>query len=123
MPAKMPLNIQRMIKLKIAGATYGQIAEVYGRTAKTVQYILRPPPPTRAFLILQADNKCQRCRKLINGAIAHVHHGMPDNPERWNDISNLEYLCGACHIKADFEINGMSGGKRKVDMTRLIRDT
>lgn len=78
--------------------TYGQIGERAGVSRQRVQHLLSPPSSIRKFVIEKYEGECNRCG-LIVGISGHVHHA-GDEVDTYNDITNLELLCMACHRAA-----------------------
>ena len=89
-----------MLKLRLDGLTYRDIANRAGISRQRVQQLLSPPPKIRQFVLDKYDDRCNRCGVYV-GYSGHVHHN-GDNPETYNDINNLELLCLSCHRKAHF---------------------
>jgi len=102
-----------MLELRLQGTTYGQIGKMAGVSRQNIQHLLSPPSSIRKFVIEKYEGKCNRCG-LIVGISGHVHHS-GDEVDTYNDITNLELLCMACHRAAH-------NGERKPTVEEIQRN-
>ena len=86
-----------MMRRRLEGETYGGIAREMGISRQRVQQILSPPKTVRLAVLERAGQMCEAC----GGGFArlHVHHkdSIGVEPERYEDLANLEALCQTCH--------------------------
>ena len=92
---KMMLSREAMIALKLAGLTYQAIAERTGVSRQRVQQVLAPPPAIAGKVRQASQGLCGQCGKLI-GSHGHIHH-QGNTSDKWDTLSQLAYLCIACH--------------------------
>ncbi|MBT9132816.1 MAG: hypothetical protein DDT33_01345 [Firmicutes bacterium] len=88
-----------MLKLRLSGWTYRDIAGKAGISQQRVQQILSPPPGIRNQVIEAAGGICQTCGIWV-GQSGHVHHIEAAEFETYNHIPSLRLLCPSCHRKA-----------------------
>jgi hypothetical protein len=95
------------IKLKTDGATYREIAGMFGISRQMVQQMMRPPVEVAlAVRIVRAEYKCEQCGQVsIHG---HFHHKTADFAH-FNNADNIAYLCASCHRRQH------GGERRKTD--------
>lgn len=92
------LRHELIIKERLNGKTYREIGEILGISRQRVEAIASPPMKTLQDLMKRAEGKCQTCGRVI-GRSGHAHHN-GDQEETYQDISQLQYLCISCHLKA-----------------------
>jgi transcriptional regulator with XRE-family HTH domain len=85
-----------MLKLRLDGMTYDEIARKAGVSRQRIQQLLSPPPDIRDFVVKKFNGLCNHCGIKV-GTSGQVHHHGTDEEETYNDIPNLELLCLACH--------------------------
>ena len=85
--------------LKLQGWSYGRIAKDAGVSRQRVQQILSPPKAIRGLVAKRADYRCETCAAPL-GHSGHVHHAAGDNPQHYEEIDQLQYLCQTCHWHA-----------------------
>lgn len=86
-----------IIRYKIEGKSYAEIANIYNISRQRVQQIIRPDKETIMDLLKRADSKCERCSCKITKS-AHIHH-KGKVMGTYNSLVNLELLCRPCHRK------------------------
>jgi hypothetical protein len=90
------------ITLKMQGLTYEEVAERMNCTPANVSQLCRPSKNIAWELKRKAKFRCQHCNTPIR--TGHVHHiDYNVSIEIFNSISNLLYLCDACHSKLHWE--------------------
>jgi hypothetical protein len=93
-----------IIALWLQGGSYLKVAKAFGISRQRVHQIISPPPETKEALRIRAKDKCEQCGcPLAFGA--HIHH-KERPPDKYNDLSNLEYICYACHAKEHGRFGG-----------------
>ena len=86
-----------MLKRRLDGNTYAQIAEVAGVSRQRVQQQLSPPPAVKSYIHKKYDGRCAECQIGL-GQRGHIHHKTTDTCiDDYNDLDNLELLCATCH--------------------------
>ncbi len=87
-----------MLKMRLDGHTYRQIADKMGISPQRVQKILSPPTSIRLLVIKRTQGLCEDCGILL-GWHGAVHHEPANGEEDYNDLDNLHLLCASCHRK------------------------
>ena len=106
-----------MLKLRIDGYTYEEIALKAGVTRQRIQQLLAPPKEIRDYVIKKYDGRCVDCG-LIVGKSGQVHHENFDT-EAYNDINNLVLLCKSCHRGRHHFGLSLGGGTRIMDSKEI----
>jgi len=94
----------QLLKDKLNGKTYGEIARENGVSRQRIQQILSPVKVVREFIIQKYHGNCAKCGQAV-GTRGHIHHRALI--ENYQDINNLELLCTSCHIKSHNPPNGI----------------
>lgn len=97
---KCQLSLSRkleVLRLRLSGLPYRAIAERLGVSRQRIQQLISPPPAITNFVRNRANGLCQQCG--IQVASGHIHHKGSSGlePDRYNDLANLQYLCVSCH--------------------------
>jgi len=92
------LSKEKILIMRLNGATYREIAEKAGVTKQRIQQLIGPPTSVRNFVVKEARATCQECG-ILCGSWGHVHH-VGSLAENYNDTDNLIFLCPSCHRKA-----------------------
>ena len=90
------MNRKNLIKEKIGGKTYAEIAKEYGVSRQRIQQSIRPARKIRLEVYAKYNNECCFCGKFV-GTSGHIHH--KGNKSKYNNIHNLLLLCVSCHMK------------------------
>lgn len=99
------------MRLRLAGLTYGRIAELVGLSRQRVHQLLRPPAEVRDRVVSRAGGRCELCGLAV-GKSGHVHH-TGNAQEDYNDYPNLQLLCVSCHVHAHRQAPKLAGYRRK----------
>lgn len=90
----MDYRLKEMQELKLAGASFKDIADKFSISRQRVQQIMTPSPEVIQAVKERDKSTCQECGEYV-GRSGHVHHkGVT------NEIDSLLYLCLSCHRKA-----------------------
>jgi 5-methylcytosine-specific restriction protein A len=86
----------------------GEFLAEYGQNEPVVNEDYGPEwNVIRQAVLEDADHKCERCGRAIQGRTAHVHHIVPlkqaKSRKRANRRENLISLCPKCHARAERE--------------------
>ena len=90
------MNDIELLKEKISGKTYVQIAGEQGVSRQRIQQILSPIQAIRLFFFKKHNHRCVQCDTYV-GTHGHIHH--KELIENYQDIDNLELLCKSCHSR------------------------
>ncbi len=93
-----------MLKLRLSGWTYQDIANKAGISRQRIQQILSPSSRIRDWVVREAGGICQTCGIWV-GQSGHVHHIEAAEFETYNHMPSLRLLCLSCHRKAHNEGN------------------
>ena len=85
-----------MLKFRIDGLTYQEIAEKASVSRQRVHQLLSPPAAIRDFVVKKYSGYCMDCGIKV-GKAGHVHHNNLSDEEDYSDIDNLQLLCPTCH--------------------------
>jgi hypothetical protein len=86
--------------LRLKGLTYRQIGEALGISRQRAQQLTSAPTAVRNLVVKRTKGQCERCG-LVVGNSGHIHHRGTDleTAESYNDVANLQLLCGGCHTR------------------------
>ena len=87
-----------LLKMRLDGLSYGQIAKVVGLSRQRVQQILQPPADVKKLVRERAKDKCEDCGIWL-GESGHLHHN-GGGIENYGEPEKLQYLCPTCHRQA-----------------------
>ena len=90
-----------MLRRRVAGVSYAEIAKAAGVSPQRIQQILSPPTAVRKQVIATFSGDCARCGLRV-GNSGQVHHLGARNGEDWNDLASLQLLCLGCHAVVHF---------------------
>lgn len=90
-----------MLRLRLDGRTYFEIAKQAGVSRQRIQQILSPPPEIRNYITRKFSNHCAQCGVLIKRK-GDIHH-IKLSDEDYEDIENLELLCVSCHQRKHWD--------------------
>ena len=89
------MDKKEMLKLRLDGLPYAEIAKRSSLSRQRVQQLLSPPKPIKDYVLRKYHGCCKECGLRV-GRSGHIHH-ITSNGENYNDIENLELLCISCH--------------------------
>lgn len=92
------MTSSEMLKMRLEGNTYQQIANKAGVSRQYIQEVLSPPRDVREYVLNKYQGKCDCCGVLV-GRSGHIHHRNVNNGENYQDIDNLRLLCVSCHLR------------------------
>ena len=90
---------KQALALWLAGESYDEIGALLRVSRQRAQQYIRPDAAILERLQARANNLCEHCGAPETFNRHHAHHKARIFPH--NDLSNLEYLCKACHKAAD----------------------
>ncbi len=95
---KRKILIEEMRDMLLDGRHYTEIAASAGISRQRVEQLLSPPRHLMTKVRERAQDRCEDCGILIHKG-AHLHHINGDNldPNQYNGIENIKYLCPSCH--------------------------
>ena len=87
-----------LLKMRLDGLSYGQIAKVVGLSRQRVQQLLQPPTGVKKLVRERAKDRCEHCGIWL-GESGHVHHN-GGGVEDYGEPDKLQCLCPSCHRQA-----------------------
>ena len=87
-----------LLRMRLDGLSYGQIAKVVGLSRQRVQQLLQPPADVKKLVRERAKDRCEDCGIWL-GESGHVHHD-GGSIEDYGETDKLRYLCISCHRQA-----------------------
>ena len=84
------------ISMRQCGCTYQQIGDMLGFSRQRAQQLVRPPRSLRLAVAQAAGHCCEDCGTPEPCLHGHIHH-RDDRAADFNAMTNLAYLCIACH--------------------------
>jgi predicted Zn-ribbon and HTH transcriptional regulator len=91
--AIIPEKHLQAIRLKCDGFSYSEIGKRLNISRQRAQQLVRPSPEICALVYRRANGSCQNCG--MPSPMGQIHH--VESVEKYNDPSNLQYLCVSCH--------------------------
>lgn len=98
------MDKDEMMKLRLSGLTYQEIAEKAETSRQYVQQRLAPWKRVQTKIRRLADGRCAGCAKRV-GVSGQIHHKrvIGIRLEDYNEPRNLALLCRSCHSAAHNE--------------------
>ena len=118
---------EQALTLRLQGLSFREVAERLGVSPSRVVQITRPHPAIRKQVAARANYCCEMCGIQLNmGGQAHHKTVSEADPEAYNDVDNLMYLCMSCHrrVHNNAAFNKQKNGKQvgfTQTVTRLVR--
>jgi 5-methylcytosine-specific restriction endonuclease McrA len=94
------LRRAKALAMRLAGLSYRQIGKEFGFSRQRAQQLIRPSIAVRSEVRMAANRFCQKCGRPCDEGDTHHANCTWWEPGKYNHISNLQYLCPACHRKA-----------------------
>lgn len=98
---------ERALALKLRGMTYEEVGAILKVSPQRAFQILAPPAGVKIALRARSGGKCEGCGMLLKKGAQQVHHKTrPEtDPRVYNDVTELQYLCIACHRAAHLKMD------------------
>jgi len=111
------MNKLEMVKLRLDGYTYAQIAKKAGVSRQRIHQIIAPPKAIREYVVNKYHGYCKDCGLYV-GKSGHVHHEYSTTGDDYSDVEHLILLCISCHRKR----HQFFGRNEKHKRLKLIRE-